>query len=83
MLFAAYGMKALRCRCPHSLLLTRAGSGVAAVADVMDVSIVPGFAGNDTVELLLRVVDNPSIVPEHDSKHPVQVNCILLHVHVC
>jgi hypothetical protein len=72
------GMAALRTRCPQSLLLTRAGSGAAAVADVLDVVLLPGDGSpdNEAVELLLRVVDKPLIVPEHDPRHPVQVRFI-------
>jgi hypothetical protein len=73
-LAAALGVASLRARCPDSLLLTRAGSSAAAVADVMDVMLMPGGAA---MELLLRVVDNPVIVPEHDSKHPWQVYAIV------
>jgi hypothetical protein len=72
---ATAGVASLRTRCPQSLLLTRAGSGNAAVADVLDVVLLSGVCapGNETVELLLRVVDNPHIVPEHDPAHPLQV----------
>jgi hypothetical protein len=55
--------------------LTREGIAAAAVADVLDVTLLPAAAGGggDAVELLLRVVDNPHIVAEHDPGHPVQV----------
>jgi hypothetical protein len=75
-LAATLGVARLRTRCPQSLLLTRAGTAAAAVADVLDVTLLPGdgaAAGNGTLELLLRVVDNPRIVAEHDPGHPLQV----------
>jgi hypothetical protein len=73
-LAASLGVASLRKRCPASLLLTRASSGAAAVADVLDVKLLPGaVGGQESVELVLRVVDNPKIVPEHDPGHPLQV----------
>jgi hypothetical protein len=86
---ASIGVAALRTRCPQSLLLTREGSAAAAVADVMSVALLPGDGlrgGDEAVELLLRVVDKPRNVTEHDPGHPLQVRpiCLLvLHLAHC
>jgi hypothetical protein len=56
-------------------MLTCEGSGAAAIADVLDVALLPdaGLVGGEVVELLLRIADNPRIIPEHNSGHPLQV----------
>jgi hypothetical protein len=76
----------LRTRCPQSLLLTRAGTAAAAVADVLDVTLLPGDGaapGNATLELLMRVVEEPHIVAEHDPGHPLQVGVQLPALMLC